>query len=481
MRKVGLALLGVGVSSFLGCTAILGTFEVTPSSATLDGSSDGPATDGPTDAGDADAIDPSLYLLTCNIDESKTRAIDFAPNGYARRPFAAFNLTGGGGQKPLRIIVHRDGIIGDPAQMPSFTALTFAPDSPGLPVDVKEAPTAAGQALDAVRLVGSKLGVLTFDRPVVGEGYARLWVIEDGAGINVSPVDLSQKIDLTNPNNFHVSGQVIPLAADDYFVALSYPVGSVGQQDWAAGRKAPAQLPPDLTQHVIRTFPSGGGGETDLQSAFRVTPRVYLFDGAGPEGTTPKSTTFYVVPDDGNVGANPGTSLSAGGGKSVLTLAGAANQSSLSIAVGELDTAPGSATPLIMRAGRISGAKLGHFTGADVPVIATYSGFADLPFGNDGPATRFVTPDDLVGLGSGPSPGAKGLNLLWYNLGLGAMRAKNTGSAKLLPNRVIDRAIVVPDGTIDGLFANFQVIWTESATDGGLGQTLFSAKMACVK
>jgi hypothetical protein len=476
MRKLALGLFGLGVSSFLGCTAILGSFDVSP---TGTASGDGGGADGTSeasigDAGDADAFDPSVYLLSCSVDETKAHTVDQSPGGYSRNPFKVFRLT----PDTLRVIVQRNP-VSPPG--PTFSVVTFNTQNNSVQPQVLNGPSIAGQVLDVQRIPGG-IGIMTFDYLAANpnSGSLQLWTVSDGAGINAAPTALSAQVAIANPNNTRFSGRLVVMGADDYFFGLSYPSGS--SQVWGVGRKSGSVgAPPDLTTttHTVASF-TGTGGVSDMQGAFHVGSNVYLFDGAGPEGTTVTGTTYYPVPDNAATGGTiPGKALTPAGGKAQVALAAAGDPSALSLAVGEIDLSASAMTPLILRAGRVTGAKLTGFTGTDVPVIATYTGLADLPFSNDGPATQFLTSDDLVGVGSGPAAGTKGLGFLWYNVSLGAMRARNVGMTRLLPTRQVDSALVIDRGALSTVAVTFDLVWTETQTSPA--QVMNTAQMTCFK
>jgi hypothetical protein len=465
MRKLALGLVGVGVSSFLGCTAILGSFEVSPTAAAPDGSTDGTA-DGDVGDGGADA-DAALPLLNCTVDETKVPTIDNAANGYDKHPFVLRRID----QHTLRMILRRNSAT---PPGPAFSVVTFSSDSGQLIGTPLDAPINAGQVLDVVQ-VPNGLGVMTFQYASDGGGNVgalQLWYVDDGAGIGAVPRRLSTDISIANPNNAQLSGHINVIGPDDFFVSFSYPSGAL--QQWGAGRTPGAANFLDLS-NVVASFASAGG-PADISGAIHVGSHIAVFDGAGPEGANPTGTSYYVMPDDGNITASvPATPLTPKGGKPVLAIAAFGGVNSASLAAGEVDLT--STTPLVLHAGAVGGAKLTSFTSADLPVIKKYTGAADVPFTNDGPATQFLTKDDLVGLGQGPAPGVKGVNFMWYSVARSAFRADTT--SRLLPTRIVQHSNIINDGAIDNpVVAKFQIVWTEITSSPA--ETLFMANMTCL-
>jgi hypothetical protein len=180
MRKVALAALALFPSAVFGCTAILGDFEVGPSSGiTAEGGDGNPSggdgeADGPTDGGDPDAFDgQSLVFTTCGVSESSIRTIeevttDAGAAGYVGT-LQIFRIN----QSTVRVIAQKN-TGGDGA-----TVYSFDPKSGSGPVT----PTVinlqnSGRYLDARRLPNQGILALLFMERAAAAAFVHMKVIE---------------------------------------------------------------------------------------------------------------------------------------------------------------------------------------------------------------------------------------------------------------------------------------------------------------
>jgi hypothetical protein len=103
----------------------------------------------------------------------------------------------------------------------------------------------------------------------------------------------------------------------------------------------------------------------------------------------------------------------------------------------------------------------------------------DAPFG-DHAFARFQG-TDFIALGQNPNKDP-GIDFVWFDTKTKALRASNGSADKLLPLRSISSvAAILTQST--GIFANFEVVWTENASQmaGGPPATLYTAQMNCIK
>lgn len=142
----------------------------------------------------------------------------------------------------------------------------------------------------------------------------------------------------------------------------------------------------------------------------------------------------------------------------------------------EIDTA--SATPLTFRFGSVPDVSIGTFVAEDVPVAFTFDSVTRLPA--DGGDSAWLG-DHFVATGKGM--GVSGMNFIWYDATVKALRANQTGPDTLLKDHSdIRRSSITFGGLPTAIFTQFDLVFTEGTTlgDGSMTETLNYAEVDCL-
>lgn len=456
MGKLGLGLMALSCGAFAGCTAVLGTFEVSGAGTGTDGGGGDATTEtgAPADAGaDADA-DPADFLLKCSVDPGSVRVLDTAPTKFDRM---AVVRTG----QVTRVVTRKDGEGG-------FRVYSYDPKSPGSTVDSSHPDTENTRVLDVKRTPGGMtvLTAQTIAGGAASDFYLRAWIYPETVG---APSEVALSTVLTMSNSDKVNGVLVPMGSNDEYVVFANE-----QTQTAAALRHPSGA---LAAQTLKPFASGiTGGAADLRYGAAAAAKVFVFDGVGPEPGKPEGTGFYMLPDDPNtIAGNVAKRLfSPGGGKPHMVFGAASGATTLTLFGAELDMALGAKTPVVMKAGEIPPAKLGSFNGSDLPVIGSFDSLQDVPFFDGAGATFHNNGEDAVAIGA--VPGGQGANFYWYNVPTKQLRARQGTGNRLLASRTLERVAIAFQSAPGGPFATFDVAWTEVGSN-----QLGAAVVNCLK
>ena len=452
-KKLVFALAAALLPTLGACTALLGSFEVGPASQVgpdggTDAAGDSSADEtGTTEAGaDADAGDGGVSLLKCSLNDKAPRMLDtgpFTPLVYA---YAIPN-----GQ--TRVVTQKVGT--------GVIVYTYDRMGSGSPVMTPIA--RVGQIL-SVRRLANGIGILSVDTavaPATGTSIG-VWIIDDATGA-------------ANRTSFRLigaasqpTGAFAPLGAD-YLFAYGNGTGTLEAGRFVAGGGAPALL-------TIATGLMGGGG--NVRQVEVSNGKMIVFNDVGPDASNGNASAGYYVLDDAVTTAGPLTSLGSGAaGKASFGIASDSALGNFQVAAVELDLANGT-PPAVLHAGSVPAAKNSTFNVLDLPNALTINSLLDAPFG-DHASARFQG-TDFIALGPNPNKDP-GLDFVWFDTKLKAVRAVNGNDTKLMPTRTTTGVAAVATQTT-GIFANFDVVWLENATQAGdPSAMLLSAQMNCLK
>jgi hypothetical protein len=471
----------VAVSSLalFGCTALLGSYEVSDSKP---GPSETSIGDGPdlvdSEAGGDAIADAAVALLKCSVSGGNARVID-----TAQPPPGA---TGNNG--PLRFdrteIFHTpDGrvrIVSRPTQSPGFRVYDFNPRDGGQQPNKIDVPTNSGY-LAAHRLPAG-IGVMGLGGPV-DPGRMNLYRIADNGFAYVT-------IPLSAPgtfNDFGVAGsrgpsgdfvQVGMPAVPDFYYSYTAPAPSSGPFELQVGRGNQGNFvgPKVLYSSTDPIDPARAA------AMLRAGSQIFMPLDNESNGPPTSSTKMISASDDGAVPMSAtARTLAPPGGKVNLFFGGGqskATPTAVNLGFIEIDTSSTTA-PITFRLGAVDGSKLGTFTAADVPVAFSFDTITRLP--TDGGNSSW-SEDNYLAIGRGQ--GISGLNFLWYDAAARVLRANQTGPDSILGNRMnIRQAAIAFSGAPVAVFASFDLAWTEETTlmDGSTTESLFYAELSCVR
>lgn len=478
-------LLGIGLSALgLGCTALLGSFDVDPNAATFnpDGSADGPnpngegglSLDANPDApfsGDANEL-----LLNCGVSNIK-------PLEEITDPLLEFDprllrvFRGGNTNNIVRVVTR----LKPPGNNDTPIGLrTYGLDlqgGGGGGVVVGKFETTAGQVVDVRRQAG-QLTALALQQDGNGNGRLFAFTLPDADLIKLGETAISRDFGLIQTRRPTGALGVYPNSNGEFFYAVTVSaVGASATSQVVTGHKT------DLSTPAPSPAASGPEGPNlNVKELARTAAGVFVFNERGPEPSRPRDSTAYIVVPDNGIVPNPPATLNPivpNPQKGyVVAAASATATGGLRLAVGEVDFS-GQGSPLIIRAGEISGAALTQPLDASrLPAVFQFGSLLEAPLG--GPETRFVN-DELVWIGSPPDPQqGQGLNFAWIDLKTNAARAKELGPKRLLVNRSsIVAASVGFGGPPTGISADFDLVWIEQGL--GARKSLFYGEIRCVK
>ncbi len=450
MRRVVLWSGLVSAFGLLACTSLLGDFEVSATSTTVDsgGAGDGSAADGDvpvTDGGTADA-DAGLPLLRCRISGQPT-VIEKAPGTSFGQPLKAFRA---GNQ--TRIVARKSNQQG-------FTIYTVN-NGPGLqqttvPVN--------GPVYDAQPIPGG-IGVLAVDQSVAANTRMAIYKMPDTAQTTIAP-DFVSDIVLGGANNASFAA----FGNDDFYVTMTVGIDANNAEVRATRRTAVGAVNPWVT--VARGKPDG---ETRIANIVKVNQRVFLFNDKGPEQNSTGAAGYFRVPEtpnptDGPTGVIP---LTRDPKLPIAIFGVAGGPAGLRLAAAEVDFAGGTAR---MLAGGIPASDLDNpIDVSKLPTAYKLTSFFDAPV--NGGETKW-TGTDLVAVGA--PIGGKGMNFYWYDALAASMRAVAIGPDTLLADRTIRQSTFAPRTLLGGI-ADIDLVWTEDGANGADG-TLWTAQLACAR
>lgn len=452
-KKLAFVLAAAVLPTLGACTALLGSYEV--------GSSSQVGTDGGLDSGDetsaaesgvteagTEAGDGGALLLKCAINGNNPRTLDMGP---LTQSVFAFSLNG----NQTRVIANKVGV--------GVVVYTYDRNGGGAPQIV--AVPQIGQVL-SVRRLASGIGILSLDTamsPATGTSVG-VWIIDDATGA-------------ASRTTFHLVGGGasqpsggFALLGTDYLFAYGDGNGTIQVGRFTGG--APATL---LT---LATGLMGGAG--NVRGVEVANGKMYVFNDVGPDASNGNASAGYYVL--GDTVTQPGSLVSLGSGAAGKASFGISSDSSLGnfqVAAVELDLANGT-PPAVLHAGSVPTTKASTFNVLDLPTAFTFDSLLDAPFG-DHTSARFQG-TDFIALGPNPNKDP-GVNFLWFDTKLNALRAFNGNATRLLPTRTISGIAAVATQTT-GIFANFDVVWIENATQGQDAATqglLLTAQMSCLK
>ncbi len=472
MRKVvvGTLALALALGSGVGCTALLGDFEVGPGSSSgnlpeagrPDSASEtdgGGATDA---AADADATTPPF--TACGV--GQLRVIEAVND-----PAAAFATDG-------VLEVHRAGnvvrVVAQRMNAPGAMVYSFDPKQgpPGSPVNAQKLDLAEkGTFLDVRRRTDGL--ALLYWTPLVGAPLAHLTVFEalDGAPTNAAENVVSADFPSSQGNVRGALG--IYQAPGEYFFAFSAPQAQMpSKYDLVAAHRTGQAKPMPV---VVYT-----GEERDTRPSFlaRSGNVVLVFNDRGPEGQGDPGASYFAIPENPN-GPVPIHPLSPPGGKPFITLtaSGAAAGQGVLLAGAEVDFSGSGGSPGQIRAGLIPDAQLASIDATKIPPAFTLGTLLEAPLG--GQQARFFG-DELVWIGTPPEPQrGQGLNFLWYNLRDRAFRTRKVGPERfLLDHPKIQRATVAFANVPNSVSSELDLVLTE--VDNGVSRLLYGT-INCVR
>lgn len=475
MRKVvvaGAAAGMIALVSGLGCTALLGDFEVGPSSSSgnpVDGATpdtstvtDGGGSDAPADAQDAQAPFTACGIgPTRVIEETPDPASAFAPDGTLH-VFRA-------GTNAVRVVAQRMNAQGalvysfDPRQGPQ-----------GSPVLAQKLDLSAKGIFFDVRRRADGL-VLLYLTQLVGAPVSHLTVYEAADAVPTNAAENVVSADFPTPQNGNARGALsIYQTAGEYFWAYSTPQGTGAlTYDLTAGHRTTQT--PKPTPTVIYT-----GEERDTRPSFlaRSGNVLYLFNDRGPEGAGDRGASYFPIPETPN-GPVPIRPLSPPGSKPFITLtaSGVPTGPGLLLAGAEVDFSAAGGSPGQIRAGLVPDSQLSMLDSTKVAPGFTLGTLLEAPLG--GQQARFFG-DELVWIGTPPDPQrGMGLNFLWYNIKDRAFRTRKVGADRLAPDhRNIQRATVAFASVPNAVTADLDLVFTE--VENGVSRLVYT-QINCVR
>ena len=455
-KKLGFA-FAAAIFPTLACTALLGSFEVggaTPlgGEGGADAASEATGAEtGPTEGGGEGGADASVPLLKCSLDDTSPRKIESGP----LTPLVYAYSLGTSGQ--TRVIANKVGV--------GVQVYTYDRNGGGGSTQITPV-TKIGQVL-AVRRLPNGIGILSLDTaapPATGTSIG-VWIVDDATGS-------------ANRTSFHVvaAGASQPtgsfaLLGTDYLFAYGDGAGTIQAGRFVAGGGAPTLL-------TVASGLTGGAG--NVRSVEGANGKMYVFNDVGPDPSNGNASAGYYVVDLGVTMAGPLVSLGSGAnGKASFGISSDTALGNLQVAAVELDLANGS-PPAVLHAGSVPGGKGTGFNVLDLPSAFTFDSLIDAPFG-DHSSARFQGMD-FIALGANPNKDP-GLDFVWFDTKVGALRASNGNATKLLPTRkVTGVAAILTQST--GIFANLEVVWNENATQNNdltAQSVMYSAQMNCIK
>jgi hypothetical protein len=229
------------------------------------------------------------------------------------------------------------------------------------------------------------------------------------------------------------------------------------------------------------TIASGvSGGAGNVRSIEAANGKAYVFNDVGPDASNGNASAGYYVVDDAVTTSTSLRTIGSGAaGKASFTIATDSTLGNFQVGSVELDLANGT-PPAVLHAGKVPVGGGMSFNVLDLPTALTLTTLVDAPFG-DHSSSRFQG-TDFFALGPNPNKDP-GLDFVWFDTKLEALRAVNGNATKLLPTRTVSGVSAILTQST-GIFANFDVVWNENATQNGdlNGQSvMFSAQMNCIK
>lgn len=429
MRKVALAGLLGALATGLGCTALLGDFDVGPGSSsgnTADaagGDSSTTGADGASDAPD-DVFDAqSTVFTTCGANGTRIiEVIDDANAGFAGS--VQIFRTGNN----VRAIVRKKTSEG--AFVYSFDPKSGNPGTPVTPTKVDLG--AAGRYFDARRLTNQAIVSLLFLERDMGvpNPYARMMVYElpdnDLAGANKIRVS---KDFPAPPQNANLAGALGGYANNnEYFWAFSVPTGNPGEHDLLIGHRISASAQPT----PIKIF-TGEERDVRVRDIARSQTTQFIFNDRGPDGPSDPGAGYFPVPQDTTSGPIAVKHLQPVGSTkpfAMLAVSGIPTGNGIRAAFAEIDFSGTGGGPGQLRIGEVAEADLPTLDGSKVPPAFTLGSLLEAPLG--GMEGRFFG-DEFLWIGTPPEPQrGQGLNFIWYNVKSRIIRSRQTGMQKLL-------------------------------------------------
>lgn len=471
----------VSSAALLGCTALLGSFEVSDSQ--TPGEGEGGGTDGPigtTEGGAADGpVDAAAALLKCTVSNNNVRTLDVA------RP-----SSGGGNNGPLqfeqpsvfRLSDTQVRVVARPNHSAGFIVYDFNPRNGGPAVNVLDVPLRSN--LYAVHRLPNAIAALGIGAGGGGANQQRLEVhrIADSAFVDqIIPLTAPGVVDGTSPPNTNgPRADFVPIgnvAQPEFFYTFSKAVSEVGPFELRVGRAVGGSFvgPNLIYSSNDKTDPAASS------ALFVAASRVFMPLANENNGPPTTSDKILATPDNATGGMATPRSIGAPGGKPNIFLAGgpaAGASNAYNAAYLEVDIASTTA-PLTYRLGPIGPLKLATFTAADIPVAFTFDSVTRLP--SDGGNASW-SEDNFLSIGRGQ--GVPGLNFLWYDAETRLLRANQTGPDAMLKDRPnVRRAAVAFSSKPTAVFTTFDLVWTENTTlgDGSMTETLFYSDVVCVR
>jgi hypothetical protein len=452
-KKLGFAFAAAVVPT-LACTALLGSFEVggaTPlgGEGGADGSNEASGAEtGATEGGGEAGGDASVPLFKCSLDDKNAHKLDSGP--LTPMVFAA---PLGGGQ--TRVIANKVGVgvqsytydrnTGNPPQIATFSQI--------------------GQVL-AVRRVLNGIGILSLDSAPPAQGTSLgVWFIDDASGsakrTGFRLVNLGGQ---TQP-----TGSFVPIGSD-FLYAYGDGNGSI-----EVGRVS------NSGQSTVLTIASGlSGGAGNVRSIEAANSKAYVFDDVSPDPSNGGGSAGYYVVDDAVTTFTPLRTIGSGApGKSSFTIATDSTLGTFQVGSVELDLV-NATPPAVLHAGKVPAGAGMSFTVLDLPTALIFTTLVDAPFG-DHSSSRFQGADFFA---LGPNPNKDpGLDFVWFDTKLEALRAVNGNGTKLLATHSVSGVSALLTQST-GIFANFDVVWNENATQNGdptAQSVMYSAQMNCIR
>lgn len=483
MRKVALCALGLAPLAVMGCTAILGDFEVTAGSGpgTSDGSPDGTTpeggADGGSDANDPDAADAqdaqSTVFTTCGF--GAVRTIEEIED--------ATDTTGFGRQLQIfrvgaRVRVIAQKRIGDGVTVYSFDPLQNGNNGPLPTADVIDLQD-AGRYLDTRRLANQQSLSLLFMERAVGAPIAHMKVVELPDSNPTAQQSIRVSKDFNDPTSFGATGADLSGALgvyatnNEYFWALGGMPAAGGKFDlWIGYRPNVSTLPDPIVIHTTTE-----SRDVRIRDMVRSQQTQFILNDRGPDGPNDQGSSYYAVPQATPPAAFAPRPFSPAGGKPFVVFgsSGIATGDGIRLAVAEVDFS--STNFGTVRAGTVPQSELNAgFNGTKVPIAFTLSSLTDVPA--EGEARFFG--DELLWLGTPPDPlRGQGLNFIWFNTQTRVIRSKQTGMQRLLnpAHTNIQQSSIVLD-TQTAVTAELDVVFTERV---GTKSALRYARMSCIR
>lgn len=487
MRKVALCAFALAPLAAIGCTAILGDFEVTPGAgagtgdASVDGTTDpdGGGADGATDANDPDSADAqdaqSTVFTTCGFGTVRTVEEIEDPT----------DTIGFVGQLQIFRTGNRVRVVAQKRQGDGATVYSFDPMQNGnngpLPAPEVIDLQGAGRYLDTRRLANQQILSLLFMERAVGAPVAHMKVVELSDSLPGSQsIRISKDFNDPTAGGFaggNLSGALGAYATNnEYFWTLGGmpSTAASGKFELWIGYRPNANAQPDPV--VIHTTTEDR--DVRVRDMVRSQQTQFILNDRGPDSPGDPGSSFYPVPQTtvapATIAPRP---FAPASGKPfvVLGASGIATGDGIRLAVAEVDFS--STNFGIVRAGTITQSQLGAgFDGTKVPVAFTLTSFTDVPAEGD---ARFFG-DELLWLGTPPDPlRGQGLNFIWYNTQTRVIRSKQTGMQRLLHPAYtnIQQSSIALD-TQTAVTAELDVVFTERVATKSI---LRYARMSCIR